>query len=750
MVKRKMFLNISQIKKKYILWIFIIYTILVVGYGIKCRQGIDVFDSFSLRDDFPLPKYFTKPFPSVVFAYKKSFNNFSAEKKNYPHNTITVLTNSKAGAVNKKIFGNNLSGYDPSTYENCGKGYYGYTDFGAGIWDRKWEAPVDDVMALAKGIGIASVRFPGGCGTHHYDWKETIGKKRKHFWFGLDEFLEVAGLLKAEPVITVSYFTGEPSDAADMVEYLNAPDDGSNINGGVDWAAQRAKNGHLVPYGVKYFEIGNEVYHGDHQDIHRVTADAYARRYLDYYHQMKEVDPTVAIGAVFHTPSGNKTVAEKIQDNIDFGIIHTYTSPARGKGLAKWKPKDIFRYALASPMIKEQRQIQDLLDLLRVSAGRDLPLSITEFNGGFVQEKPVPYRHSLGNALLNAELLRVFIKPENHILMANYWQFNNSYWGMVANGFDGTYATLNKPYYKRPNYYVYEFYHNHFGEILIEMNIKSGGYSLWKEPPFAKLVGGPLRRKDGRFGDNVLSGTWRVRNFPGVDAKEEDGVLRIDFKEPKKFNYYHSNKNTRVEPNTYYLLSGYIKTENLMDDQGVCLEAQDARGWGQTHSAACTTKVTGTTDWQYVDALYRTLPDARSVNIIARRVGETGPLRGKAMFKDVQLQTWTPSDVLIVPYLSVNASKSDDGHKVYLMVINKNLEAPMTTTIELKDFVPASKAHAWVLNGPGVDATNEKDTDNVKVNHEKFKIWKKGDGIKSRFTFTFEPHSLTAIEIERN
>ena len=37
------------------------------------------------------------------------------------------------------------------------------------------------------------------------------------------------------------------ADAADLVEYCNAPNNGSNPNGGTDWAAVRAQNGHPQP-----------------------------------------------------------------------------------------------------------------------------------------------------------------------------------------------------------------------------------------------------------------------------------------------------------------------------------------------------------------------------------------------------------------------------------------------------------------------------------------------------------------------
>ncbi|MCA9399824.1 MAG: hypothetical protein KC618_08745, partial [Candidatus Omnitrophica bacterium] len=102
---------------------------------------------------------------------------------------ITIFTNQGRGLVNKKIFGNNLAGYDPSTYEQSREKYRGFSDFGGGLWDPELNHPVPEVSALMKEAGISVLRFPGGCGTHHYDWKQTIGKDRSEFRFGLDEFL---------------------------------------------------------------------------------------------------------------------------------------------------------------------------------------------------------------------------------------------------------------------------------------------------------------------------------------------------------------------------------------------------------------------------------------------------------------------------------------------------------------------------------------------------------------------------------
>lgn len=518
----------------------------------------------------------------ILLLLSVPFLWFFCIKKEVParKTCITVYPNRNKGFVNKKVFGNNFVGYDPVPCKFSDKEYYGHMDYGEGIWNPKRKRPVKEVIDLAKGAGITITRFPGGCGAHHYDWKKAIGRRRKHFLYGIDEFLKTCAEIDAEAVITVSYFTGTEKDAADLVEYLNSPNDGSNPNGGVDWARQRARNGHSPPYKLRYFEIGNEVWHGDHQDIKRVLAGEYAARYLKYYESMKAIDPSIKIGAVLHTQNWNKKLLKIIKEKIDFGVLHLYSSPGiTDDNLGKMNAKDIFRMAFNRLMTVNESLLEKTSTLLKEKTGCDIPLAITEYNGGFVQESPIPYRHCLGTALLNAEMLRISMKPEYNILMANYWNFVNEYWGMIASKTNFMGHNYRKPirYIKRPNYYVYELYNKHFGDILVDVKRKS---VFWRN------------------------------------------IFRI-------------------------------------------------------------------------------------------------------------------------PCLSVNASKNRSGDRVYLMVINKNMDESITSTIELKDFWPEQKGDAWVLNGPGVNATNETNPNNVRVRHEEIKIK------NNIFKFAFQPHSATAIEMKR-
>ena len=352
-----------------------------------------------------------------------------------PAATIRVLAGGEIGRVNPLIFGNNQVAYDPSIFG--GDPHDLFSNYGAGVWDPVRRRPVPEAVALARRSGMTIARFPGGCGVHHYDWKVAIGDpgQRPDWRFGVDEFMQFCDAVGCEAVITVSYFTGTAEDAADLVEYLNAPADGSNPRGGIDWAQRRAENGHPEPYGVKYFEMGNESYHGDHKDIKLVKPSDYSRRFVEYARAMKSVDPNIWLGVI--TIKGdwqpmrtwNRVALAQTKGWADFVIEHTYHPGYSGNdGIPP--AESLYRTALSAPA-QVQAYYDELNALILELVGRPLPLAITEYNMHTTQEQPVPYRHCLGTALYNAEMLRLFTRPANNMLMANFWQFANEYWGQI-------------------------------------------------------------------------------------------------------------------------------------------------------------------------------------------------------------------------------------------------------------------------------------------------------------------------------
>jgi alpha-L-arabinofuranosidase len=148
-----------------------------------------------------------------------------------------------------------------------------YNSSGQGLWDDENLRCYYDVIDLANYTGATGYRFPGGTMANLYHWKRAIGDVDERIdnlnshgsagplsnEFGPDEFgLMMENTHMTNGVVVVSFNYDTPQDAADYVEYMNA-EVGTNPNGGTDWAQVRSDNGHPDPYGVTYWEIGNEL-----------------------------------------------------------------------------------------------------------------------------------------------------------------------------------------------------------------------------------------------------------------------------------------------------------------------------------------------------------------------------------------------------------------------------------------------------------------------------------------------------------
>ena len=156
-----------------------------------------------------------------------------------------------------------------------------------------------DVMAALKDLNFRSMRYPGGNFLSGYRWEDGIGPKDKRprrrdlAWgsietnqFGTDEFMEFCKAVGTEPMMAVNMGTGTIQDAANLVEYCNAPV-------GTQYADMRAANGHADPYGVKYWCLGNEM-DGPWQ-IGHLEAEEYGRKAREAAKMMRWHDPSIQL-----------------------------------------------------------------------------------------------------------------------------------------------------------------------------------------------------------------------------------------------------------------------------------------------------------------------------------------------------------------------------------------------------------------------------------------------------------------------
>jgi alpha-N-arabinofuranosidase len=122
-----------------------------------------------------------------------------------------------------------------------------------------------DVLAALRELNYRSMRYPGGNFLSGYRWLDGVGprdkrpRRRDLAWqsietnqFGTNEFIEFCKAVNTEPMIGVNMGTGTIQDAADLVEYCNAPV-------GTYFADLRASHGYREPHGVKYWRLGNEM-----------------------------------------------------------------------------------------------------------------------------------------------------------------------------------------------------------------------------------------------------------------------------------------------------------------------------------------------------------------------------------------------------------------------------------------------------------------------------------------------------------
>jgi len=155
-----------------------------------------------------------------------------------------------------------------------------------------------DTIALLKEIKSGFWRF-GGNYSSNYTWYNAIGDRdqRPPEWdfawnqmqtndLGMDEFAEFCRLIGVEPYISVNAGLGDAHSAAEQVEYM----DGSTST---HMGALRAKNGHLDPYRVRFWNIGNEPW-GPWQ-IGRTDTKYFMQKHNDFAKAMRKVDPSIVL-----------------------------------------------------------------------------------------------------------------------------------------------------------------------------------------------------------------------------------------------------------------------------------------------------------------------------------------------------------------------------------------------------------------------------------------------------------------------
>lgn len=156
-----------------------------------------------------------------------------------------------------------------------------------------------DVVTLLRELHSGMWRLPGGNVISAWSWYDSVGdidRRTPYFdpvWnslqsndVGLDEFMTLCKLLETEPYVSVNAGLGDAHSAAEEVEYMNG-------SAATHMGVLRAANGHAEPYGIKFWDIGNEPY-GSWQ-FGRTDLKYYVYKHNDFAKAMRRVDPSITL-----------------------------------------------------------------------------------------------------------------------------------------------------------------------------------------------------------------------------------------------------------------------------------------------------------------------------------------------------------------------------------------------------------------------------------------------------------------------
>jgi alpha-L-arabinofuranosidase len=177
-----------------------------------------------------------------------------------------------------------------------------------------------DLMEKLAAMKPSFLRLPGGnyLDPGHFVWKSTIGPLKDRpgspgAWsypvtqgLGLLEMLEWCQDLHIQPLLAVSDGRGWLPDNADITPLVqDAVDEIQYVTGPVDtkWGAERARDGHLAPFPLKYVEIGNEDQYGNR--------DVYNTRFAQFYDAIKAKYPHLLIIAT------RRDIVSRVPDLFD-------------------------------------------------------------------------------------------------------------------------------------------------------------------------------------------------------------------------------------------------------------------------------------------------------------------------------------------------------------------------------------------------------------------------------------------------
>ncbi|TFG04533.1 MAG: hypothetical protein EU536_04425 [Promethearchaeota archaeon] len=468
---------------------------------------------------------------------------------------------------------------DPFVYGNfievLGKCIYG------GIWDEyNPQVPLvhggirQDVLEEIRPLKVTVLRWPGGCFSDVYEWKEGIGprpqrkyQKNKHWhWlgpkfgpkhdnhFGSDEFMTLIEEIGAEPYININFGSGTVEEAAQWVEYMNGDET-------TEYGRLRAINGHPKPYNVKIWGIGNELYLPT--EVGFLDAAAYGKRYLEFVEAMRAVDPTlkfVAVGADFIEPEWNHTVLKTAGPAIDYLSLHVYIPQLLIESLQN-NVKDY--YNIIAGAFEIDRRIKWVENTILEAMGEQnrIPISFDEWGPWWNMRQLYEGYYTLRDGIFAASVFEIFHRNANTVKMANYAQLVNVIPMIVTNDTD---------VYHNPIYLAALLFAQHAEKYRLASEVKcdsrqNAPYGNIQETIFPYLGCSATINAEknkliiigiNRHHAHALPTTISIKHFTPTSTAQ---VYELNAPSHSAYNNFHQKNEVRIHEKTYSPISNQFE-----------------------------------------------------------------------------------------------------------------------------------------------------------------------------------------------
>lgn len=356
-----------------------------------------------------------------------------------------------------------------------------------------------DTLPLGQALGLKIMRLGGGPSD-----QQDLSKP------ALDFFILQARQMGAEPLVTVRLLNGSPEKAAEMVRYANIK----------------------KKYNIKYWSIGNEPnFFVAVLKAKSYTTEDLTKNWRAIAEAMLAVDPSIVLvgpdisqyvvlnadtnpiqyleGNGGGDPTDDlgkdwmQTFLKANGDLVGIVSIHRYPFPG-GKST---------NIATIDGLRENSREwdtiIPNLRKIILASAGRDIPIAVTEFNSNSNNNSGGEAGlDSLYNAIWTADVLGHFIRQKVEIAL---------YWDLQRKGAGFGLIGIDKP---RPPYYSYVMY-THFGTSLVASQSSDPDVTI----SAAKTDDGSLTLMVINLASTEKTLPLEVKGFAGVGVAQ---VWRLD------------------------------------------------------------------------------------------------------------------------------------------------------------------------------------------------------------------------------